>query len=349
MKNFGRLFASMIFFVLMFSSSFFCLASYPNDWLRDKDQVFKMAIEQDKFILLFIGKTSCPICLNTNAYFNNSAWPLKKILEENYIIWYSSTDAGYRQPDVLEYSAAYEEESRRRTMNTPWIFVINPNEPGKNVKSAYGNLFNYNLLGGGKDDVRNVGVLQDFLTVDLLSGSSLKWYDDRDEAFRLAKQQNKFIFKLEGNGMSPNSQQVMKLLNDNTLKKMLQDNYILWYDNQGKPAIAPDIAIIYPETADVVQHIYGEQDVTALKELLESYTVFNESTASNPIVTVRGNVLQISNRIMNEQVQVFTLGGQRIASVRKSDYSAKIDLSPFPKGALVVRSSSGWHSKIVVQ
>ena len=344
MNNIRSLTVSIISSMLLISSAFVCSAANMTDWEKDQAKVFSLAKEQDKFILLFVGRPSCPISQNTYANFTG---PLKKMLDDNYVIWYSYHDDEDSQAEV----SVYTEEVLNVARYLPLLVIINPEEPGKVVKSLWG--------------MKTVEQLQDFLTVNLFSGISLKWRTDRDEVFKLAKSQHRFIFKFEGKSTSGDCHKVMKQLNTNPLKKQLEDNYILWYSefdpgehavikpfsgNDHAPVKAPYISIIYFEEPDnLIDCVWGYQDVEALQVILKSFTVSNGIIASKPKVTVRGNTLHISNQIHNEHIQVFTLTGQRIASIRKNTDIITVDTSNFPKGVLIVSGSSGWTDKIMVQ
>ena len=54
-------------------------------WNQDKDEVFKSAKEQDKFILLFVGRTTCGACQDMSELFCNPENPFKQILNDNYV------------------------------------------------------------------------------------------------------------------------------------------------------------------------------------------------------------------------------------------------------------------------
>ncbi|MDR0796749.1 MAG: thioredoxin family protein [Tannerella sp.] len=230
MNNLKKIKVLTISTLLLFSGVFFSEAQdyAVKNWNKDKDEVFKLAKEQGKFILLFAGRESCGNCQHTSDVFNDPERPLKQIIDDNYICWYSNTPS----------SRVYEENAREyidqilalRPSALPLLSVINPHEPGKNVA-------------------------------------------------------------------------------------------ILW----------------------------GKQDVETLKKMLSAYTVSNETIRSENNVTISGNVLYITNRTKNEQIYVFTLSGQHVASFDKKEYHTAFNASHFPKGILVIHSSTGWSVKIINQ
>jgi hypothetical protein len=142
---------------------------------------------------------------------------------------------------------------------------------------------------------------------------------------------------------------------------MLEDNYILWFTTEVKettastyaedsPVLHPYISIIYPDLWDTkLESSFGYQDAKALETIIKKYTVSNETIIADNQVTVSGNIIQITNRNSKEQIKIFSLSGQQVASIRKNGYTAQIDASSYPKGVLVVAGSSGWSKKIIVQ
>ena len=330
--------------LFMFSGSFFSAAQVTFTWNQDKDEVFKMAKEEDKFILLFVGRPTCPICQRTYGYFTDSEGPLMPVIDENFITWYSYRDDPKRQEEVQVYTAEILQEATL----LPLLSIINPDVPGKNVVTQWGS--------------RTVEVLQEFLTVDLLTGSKLTWYRDKDKVLELAGKENKSVLKIVGRGTSPNCQKVMQQLNEEPFKKMLEENFILWYsadipedyrekDGEEVTQTLPYISIIRPESPDnLLTELWGVQDDESLEEILKNYTVSNETVLSNNHkVSVYGNVLLISNQTDNEQILVFSLTGKRIASVYKNGFAVRIDTSNFPKGVLIVQSSTGWSTKVLIK
>ena len=339
--------------VVLFSCAFSGIAQVDITWNPNKESVFKLAKEQDQFILLLSGRSSCGITqrisdLFTTNYYqtmngsNKMEGPLKSIIDSNYSTWFSN----YSNADSRAEISVYTAEILKEAETLPLVFIINPDVPNKVVKSFWG--------------IQTVEQLKGFLTINLFAGNRLRWYDDEKTVLRLAQEQEKSIFKLEGRDTSPNSHSVMKLLNEDPLKKLLDDNFILWYCEFDPNAhiytlaghnpiiTAPFISILHHEAPDkILEAVWGNQDLATLETILKSYPVSNEIVASENRVTISGNVLQISNRINNEQVHIFTIAGQCIANVPKNSYSIKIDASRFPKGALIVYGSSGWSEKII--
>ena len=454
MKNFRSLTLSIIFFIFLISCTFLCSAASINDWEKNQEKVFRMAKEQDKFIVLFVGRPTCPICQNTYTNYTNPAAPVKKILDDNYVIWYSFMDDPASYAEVY----GYMEEILKVAKTLPLVFVINPAEPKTIVKSYWGTqtveqlqkFFTIDLLSesklkwqddkekaiklakeqdklicklagrgtsgnclqlikqlnnqplrkilednyimwysdvssGGNDAAKSLPELSlinpyepdinldrlggnqsdeqwaDFLTIDLLSGSSLTWYNDKNQVYSLASEERKYIFKLVGQSTSVACHQVMRQLNEEPVKQLLEEHYVLWFSADMSEAhittfaatdmsTLPYITILSPDEPDhVLDIVWGVHAAEALEEVLNSYTVSNESIAADNKVFVAGKTLHLSNRFNDEHIQIFTLTGQLAASIRKNDYTIAIDTSYFPKGTLIVYGSTGWSAKIVVR
>ena len=355
MKRFRRLAVIIFSFFVLFTNVFFNKAQNNSEWVfdhwnNDKDNVFKLANEQDKYIFLFVGLQNCSSCERISSIFANPENRLSAFIDDTYIPWVYkliNTNIASIPDDTIK--KFINEILNIGATTLPFLFIINPEFPDCYVKWLAGN----DIPVGPS----SITILQELITVDLLTDSDQTWHKDKDKdkVFSLAKEQNKNIFKLIGKGTSPNSQKVMQQLTGEPLKELLDKNYILWYsaDVSEVPAyntpILPYITIIDTDNPDnPLDETFGYQEVTVLEEIIKSHIVSNEIIASDHIVIVSGNVLHIANRTVNEQIQVFTLTGQQIATIRKNDYTVQIDASNFPKGVLIVHSSKGWTQKIIV-
>ena len=330
-----------------------------NHWNSDKDLVFKLAKEQDRYIFLFLGRRNCPFSGRTSTNFGMPDSPLRPIIDADYIPW------AFQNPtsDLLAISDDYIKDFAidvygKGASKFPLLFVINPDYPDNYVKWLSGE----NL----PDAPSSIVKLQELLTIDLLSNSSLTWNKNKEAVFNLAKEQHKYIFKLVGKGTSPNSQKVIKLLNLNSLKDLLGNSYVLWFSSDVSEANVevktyseekketeirlPYIAVIYPESPDnVLEETWGDIDEETLREILKKYTVSNEKILPANKVSFTGNVLRISNQTINEQIRIYSSTGQNIATIWKNDFTVSINASDFPKGVLLIHSSAGWSMKFLLQ
>jgi len=344
--------------VLFLSPSFSKAQAYNQwvmeKWSKDKEKAFKEAKEQEKFVLLFVGRPACGACKDMSELLCNPDNPYKEILEENFVTLYKWYDDENDRADVFEYIEGLynEREVLKQNRQIPWLFIINPDKPEESVVSSYRPYQDYR-----PDEETMKNFLLDFLTVDHLS-----WYVNNEATvLKEAKAQKKFIFKYEGNGTSANGQKMMKQLHDEPLRKILEENYILWFfyneddcgcDIETSPNDdLPYIAIIDPESPKVLlEELWGYQEVKTLEDILSKYTVSNETfLPDNCLISVWGNVLLISNQTNNEQINVFSLNGQSLASVRKNDFTIRINVSNFTKGVVIIHSSAGWTKKVLLQ
>ena len=396
LKNFT---VTAIASLLLFSNAFLSKADDPegifNIWnVGSKEEIFKMAKEQDRLVLVLIGRHSCGICQAVSLSFTNNS-QLRKIIDENYVTWFSDRDDPIAKKEVETYTASYdlytdatglaknrwcgilenagfECYDTKLSLNIPVLCVINPEDPeedytvfwkkgSKTVQQLLALITTPDLFSGSS--VLNVDSVNSILFFNKapkwLSGQKLQWYKNKDEVFRLAKEQNKYIFKLVGKSTSPKSKKLLKQLYESSIAQLLIDNYILWYsdDTQETQTLSGDedvkslpyISIIYPETPDeLLEEKWGIQEDEALEDMLKAYTVSNEKILPNPAkVAIWGNTLFISNQTSNEQITIYSLTGQNVTSFYKNDFTASIDVSKFPKGVLIIRSSAGWSAKVI--
>ncbi len=346
---------------------FFCEALEYNQWVmdhwsQDKEKTFKTAKEKDKFVLLFVGRPTCPTCKKMSELFCNPANPIKKFIEDNFVTFYKCLDSEEDRTDVYEYIGQlwYERDTLKLVRQIPWLFIINPDNKAESVASWYRPYPEFE-----PDDE----TMMKFLSVDLSIGSALDWYSNEETVFELANAQNKNIFKFVGRGTSPDCQKMMDCLNEEPFKKILHDNYILYYINEnddcgcdvtfsapenpeegGETVVFPYISIINPKDPDKpLKELWGVQEAEGLEAILLKYTVSNEKIFLMNEIFVWGNTLTISNHTHSEQINVFTMTGQQLASIRKNDFSVRIDTSHFPKGVLIINSSAGWSAKFILE
>ena len=273
-----------------------------------------------------------------------------------------------RWREILE-NAGFECNDPNLGINIPILCVINPEDPeedytvfwkkgSKTTQQLLSLITTPNLFSGSSNlNVDNSNNILFFTkTPSWLSDQKLQWHENINEVLQLAKEQKKYVFKLVGKSTSPNSKKLLKQLYESPFEQLLTDNYILWYSSdisesgsQTEAVTLPYISIIDPEKPDeLLEENWGVPEAEILEEILKSYTVSNENILPNPTkAAIWDNTLLISNQTSNEQITVYSLTGQSIASVRKNDTSVSIDASKFPKGILIIRSSAGWTSKVL--
>ena len=330
--------------LLMYLYPFYCTA---EDIVWDegkKVDVFKKAKEQDRFVLTVIGTYSCGWCNQVKNWLNGS---LRKIVDDNYYPWFVFQDAEIYQT-IKNYTAEYDALVETVGKARPIILIVNPNETDDDFILFW------------PPESRSEQILRQKITPpSLLSYSDLNWYENRNDVYKSAKEQGKYILKLVGRATSPNSNEVIKLLNKSPLKEMLGESYALWYSSDVSEAnldgdagirTLPYISIIDPEEQDILlEEEWGALKKEALEKMLIKYAVSNDKILTQNKAFISGNVLHISNQTGNEQIRVYSVTGQSIATIRKNDFNVSIDASGFPKGVFIIHSSAGWSAKVINQ
>ena len=346
--------------ILSFSNTFFCAAE-DLTWTYDKEEAFRLAKEQDKYVLLFVGNPGCGICNGIIANFTNEQ-PLRQIIDKEYILWYfdhyNNNNNAEKMKLISMYTTIFLGNGVAKYY--PLIYLINPYDPDNSVKSNWGN------PNGHASHNKAPYSLIDFISIKQSLNEGLTWHDNKEDAISKAKQEGKKIFKLVGRGTSGNTKRVIKHLNEDVLKQIIDKNYILLYSDNDAPVAEPELKLYSGESAEIAEttpYMYiidpdepeknivsewGYKGVAELKEMLENAVVSNEifERADN-IITLTNNMLYISNNIFNEHINIYTINGQQIYSISKKERSITIDASGLPKDVLIIHSSNGWSYKVL--
>ena len=318
-------------------------------WHTDKAEVFRLAEEQDKFIFLLSGRFGCHQCQNITKILSEE--PLLTLVNEEYILWHSNFDSQEQRNEIEVYlNQPYVNKSNE----LPLMHGINPKDPEVSLWGRSGNT--------------TVSILRRDLTFNLPLNEGLYWHENKDDALIQARLQNKNIFRFIGRATSNNSVEMLKLLNENPLKQILQDNFILWYSRYEDPVIKtmsgedeensedeniykvpPYIYIIHPDEPDTnIDLGNGLQEPDKLKEMIEDVIVSNDIINSQDNnVSFSNNKIHISNKIDNELIKVYSTTGQLIYTLNKKGTIVTIDASSFPNGILIINSTSGWSGKVL--
>jgi len=333
--------------LLMFSSPFYCAAEDLVWNEGKKEDIFKEAREQDRFVLILLGTYSCGWCNQVKNWLNGS---LRKIVDDNYYPWFVFQDSETHQ-SISNYTAEYDALLAVIGKARPIILVINPNETDDDF-----------IIFWPPESRNEQTVRQKITPPSLFSYSDLNWYESRNEVLKAAKEQGKHIFKLVGRATSPNSKKVITQLNESPLKEMLEENYILWQSSDGWEAnldgeageegakTLPYITIINPDEPDILlEENWGAPDAATLEGMLKKYTVSNDKILTENKAFISGNVLHISNQTTNELIRIYSLDGKNITTIHKNDNTVSIDASQLPKGVFIIHSSNGWSSKVLKQ
>ena len=122
---------------MVFAYSSYCMADDTKEleWVDNKATAFELAKEQGKFVFLLVGLEFCPKCLNAIDLLNKE--PFRSIVDDNYIMWrnhWSNTDT---RTEVNIYTDEFFELAQTQTLSFPFLYIINPDEPGKTVASKW--------------------------------------------------------------------------------------------------------------------------------------------------------------------------------------------------------------------
>jgi len=199
---------------------------------------------------------------------------------------------------------------------------------------------------------------------------ALIWLEDKEEVFKIAKEQQKLIFLLSGShGCGICRRTMLNLDSVPDLRQIVDNNYIMWfsdfYTDEGKAETSiytkhlidggaktlPLVAVINPEDPNnYVSSFWGSQTASFIKTFLNNTIKItpNESISSqNKKVTIFENTLYVSSDSDNELINVYAITGQQIYTGQKKEQNITINASSFPKGILIVQSSKGWSFKII--
>ena len=87
MKRFKNFTVIILSFLVLFVIVFFCEAQNNSEWVfdhwnNDKDNVFKLAKEQDRYVFLYIGLQGCPSCERVSSVFANPENRLSVMIDD---------------------------------------------------------------------------------------------------------------------------------------------------------------------------------------------------------------------------------------------------------------------------
>lgn len=195
----------------------------------------------------------------------------------------------------------------------------------------------------------------------LASDENAIWYESKEEAFAIAKEQNKYVFLLLGDKTCGNCNIVKNYLDMPELKEIADKSYILWfcdsnnsdegnvYDQMYPSAYIPLVCIIDPnDPMAPLYHSVGLISARKLRTLLKD----NRPTANENIpdtatqAYISGNMLTLSNTFTDEVISIYSLNGLLIDLFPKKEYSIARVISSLPKGLLLISSSEKWARKI---
>lgn len=193
-----------------------------------------------------------------------------------------------------------------------------------------------------------------------------KWYEDRDEAFAIAKEQNKYVFLLHGRTGCGNCKAAKKFISEPPLNQMVEESFILWfcdYDILEKREQAREYIeyfntnITFPLLCPInpykplpaLAYHFGYRTAEQIETILTNNlpTANEDITVQQSYAYISDNILTISNEIAKETIQIYTITGQLIDSFDKIDNTTIRNASFYPKGVLLINSTQGWSMKII--
>ena len=193
-----------------------------------------------------------------------------------------------------------------------------------------------------------------------------EWYKSRDEAFAIAKEQNKNVLLLYGRTTCIICNTAKQNINNAPINQIIAQSFILWFcdiDTLKKKEEALEYRAHYTDgiplpllcTIDphnpmpALSYSIGGKTVNEIEAMLkDNLPTANEEVAQIPNnAYISDNTLTISNNSANETISVYTIAGQLIDSFDKKDNVITRTIYSYPKGVVVVNSSQGWSRKIV--
>lgn len=192
--------------------------------------------------------------------------------------------------------------------------------------------------------------------------NSSNWYESKEEAFSVAKEQNKHVLLIMGSDDCSNCKIVKNFLNRPELKVITDKSYILWYCDTNKSdegyvydgmypsAYIPLVCIINPnDPMSPLHHSNGMVSANNLKTALENNQPTGNQTISD-ITTqayISDNTLTLSNVFTDEIISIYTLNGQLVDLFPKKEYTITRIIPSLPTGLLLICSSEKWSRKIL--
>lgn len=197
------------------------------------------------------------------------------------------------------------------------------------------------------------------------AADDVKWYEDRDEALTLAKEQNKYVLLLYGRTTCGNCAAAKKFINEAPINAIVQQNFILWFCNVDIPEkkaqasvyrnyydggiTFPLLCVINPqEPIPALSYTVGYKTAKQIEAILNNNmpTSNQEIDAESNIVYLSDQMLTISNNYNDETIYVYTISGQLVDSFDKKDFSIIRNAYAYPKGLLLISSSKRWDIKV---
>lgn len=204
---------------------------------------------------------------------------------------------------------------------------------------------------------------------DLEIYEGMTWYLKKSVALDSARSQGKQVFLVWGTTSCNLTINARKRVAKNELKAIVDEHYILWFAdavkyNRGSEEVSdyllkltgtvtfPAVCIIDLYNTKVAYGLStGAQSEADLLAMLNRY-VNNDCIVENSEgvvgVHVSGSRLVVKSVNLNEMIRVYSLTGTLIDKFKKTDQEIIRNIFGYPKGVVIIASSSGWTRKAVI-
>jgi hypothetical protein len=198
----------------------------------------------------------------------------------------------------------------------------------------------------------------------------LTYYLNKAEAFEAATAQNKQVFMFWGTTGCSRCNAVKANLAHETLRTILDENYILWFcDAKQYLRNSPEVIDYLPQTEEPLGYpalcVIDTFDITKaygfingvffsvhqLSDLLSRYVandyVGNYKSSTGAYVSQQK--LVVKSNVAREEITVYAVTGAQIDKFVKRDPTSTRDAASYPPGILIISGSSGWAKKIIMK
>ena len=196
----------------------------------------------------------------------------------------------------------------------------------------------------------------------------MTWYLKKSVAVDSARSQGKQVFLVWGRTTCGNTRGVRQRIGL-YLKSLVNENYILWFSdadiyNRYSTEVGdylsgftstislPAICVIDMYDIKIAHGLRtGPRLTDELFEMLNGF-VDNGYVSGGKNISggayVSGDNIVIRSESTDETISVFFMTGALVDKFRKAEYEITRELTKYPKGILIVRGSSGWVQKVII-
>jgi hypothetical protein len=197
----------------------------------------------------------------------------------------------------------------------------------------------------------------------------LTYYLNKAEAFEAATAQNKQVFMFWGTTGCSRCNAVKANLAHETLRTILDENYILWFcDAKQYRRNTPEVIDYLPQTGTLdypvlcvidtfdITKAYGYMNgdfftVHQLSDLLSRYVAndYVRDYKSSTGAYVSQQKLVVKSNVAKEEITVYAVTGAQIDKFVKREPTSTRDAASYPPGILIISGSSGWAKKVIMK